>query len=95
MVYTSEPIYISSFIRTYLPTVFIFGDQECLEKKEKKRIVLSSHIFIFLLHVSLSLDTFYRGPLVMFWKAVAKPFQNNDLRCENEAMQSYWREHCW
>ena len=30
---------------------------------------------MFLLHVSLSLDTFYRGPLVMFWKAVAKHFQ--------------------
>ena len=49
-----EPIYISSFIRTDLPTVLIFGDQE------------SSHIFIFPLQINFSLVTFYCGPLVMF-----------------------------
>ena len=34
MVYTSEPIYISSFIRAYLLRVFIFGEPECIEKNK-------------------------------------------------------------
>ena len=65
------------------------------KKKEKNYIsfYLSSNIFIFPLQINISLDTFYRGPLVMFQTALSKPFRNNDLRCENEAMQSYWRIH--
>ena len=59
-----------------------------VRKKEKKYIsfYLSSHIFIFHLEINIPLDTFYGRPLVMFQKAVAKRFRNNDLRCENEAM---------
>ena len=64
-------------------------------EEENKRIsfYLFSHIFIFPLQINLSLDTFYRGPLMMFQKTLAKPLRNNNLRCENEAMQSYWRIH--
>ena len=69
-----------------MPTVFTFGDQECLEEKKHISFYLPSHIFILPLQKNLSLDSFYRGPLVMFQKAVPKPSRNNDLRCGNEAM---------